>query len=548
MPEPRVRPRRIDGPLPARLALAWLLALSSTLACGGDDGQAEGGSDDGTSDTTGDPPPRPIFSEPASGRLSLVATRTEDLTLAVQNIEPGRTELVVDDRSFGSLPNGSSEGSLQGDTLTLHLRGSMVSGKHRILLRTSSQVESEIVEVEITAELEVSPVAPAPVPTPLAGTRVLAFGDGTDALLLVLDAHELGPRLHLVARGESGWDLAGARTVAASGLVLGAQERALPAAALRYDHTPTDPGRVRVAFRAGPAGDRIDLLDLPWDAATPPIGVEYEPQATLTVADALAGRPAEWAQLGRPWLVADLVLAELWAPLDVEAARPGDRALVWSRVHPEGLGIDAAQRISVHADLVDLDRLGPALDRASAEANGPSIFTIRADQHQALVLEHDPTGGVRVRPSVLDGRDHTFSFVDLPLATVVGALGSRSVAGITASPSGRARVALMDDLGENGQQDTSLDDDELPSFDQVTGELAPTNVGGLAVFLVPYGPDLPVHAIYSAGANVRVTPLPELRCDSVAAAPTPDPGGEVPLACALDGMVQLGTLSTAPGS
>lgn len=526
------------------------LGLALTLACGSDDGMAEGG-EDSSSDTEGEAPIRPIFSEPASGRLSLVATRTEDLVLAVQNVEPGRTDLVIDGRSLGPLVGGSGAGTLDGEALTLRLRGAMVSGSHHMLLRTnraSGVSESEMIEVAIAAELEVMPVATTATPSELEGTRVLAFGEGSDALLIALHEHALGPRLHLVPRGELGWDVAGTRTVLAPELVLGPDERALPVAALRYGRTEDDAGRVRVAFRAGPSGERIDLLDVPWDAAMPPVGLDPGPQTSLLAIDALAGRPAEWAQLGRPWLMADLVLAELWAPLDVESERPGDRALVWSRVHANGRGLDPAQRVSVRADLVDLDRLGPALDRLSAAASGPAIFSIRADQHQPLVLEHDPAGGVRVRPTVIDPRERTFSYVTLPLATVVGAFGSRSVAGVTAIASGRARMALMDDLGEGGVAETSLSDDDLPAFDQVTGELAPTSVHGVIVFLVPYGPELPVHAIYSSGANVHVTPLTELRCDSVAVAATPDAGGVVPLACAVDGIVHLGALDTSLGT
>jgi hypothetical protein len=522
-----------------------LLGLALTLACGGDDGKAEGGSDDGASGTSGEGPGMPSFSEPASGRLSLPATRIDDLVLAVRDVEPGHTELVIDDHGLGPLGEESSVGALEGEALRLPVRGSMISGKHHMLMRTRSPSgvsDSEIIEVEIIAELEAVPVASATMPTGLDGTRVLALGEGRDALLLVLHAHELDPRLHLVGRGESGWDLYDERTVAAPGLALAPGERVLPVAALRYGRTDDDPGRVRVAVRAGVPGTHIELLDMAWDAATPAV----EPVASLTASDALAGRPAEWAELGRPWLAGELLLAELWAPLDVESPRPGDRALVWSRVHDQGQGLDGAQRVAVRPDLVDLDRLGPALDRVSTERGGPTLFTIRADQHQPLVLEPDPTGGVRVRPTVADGNDRTFSFVDLPLATVVGAFGARTVAGVTTTSSGRMRVALVDDLGQGGSKETSLSDDDLPSFDQITGELAPASVGGLTVFLVPYGPELPVHAIYTAGAAVRVVSLTELRCDSVAVAGNPDPGGEVPLACARDGELWLGTLNAMP--
>jgi hypothetical protein len=202
--------------------------------------------------------------------------------------------------------------------------------------------------------------------------------------------------------------------------------------------------------------------------------------------------------------------------------------------------------VSVGAALVDLDRLGPALDRIAAEAGTPTLVTIRADQHQPLVLEHDPTGGLRVRSTVLDGTERSFSFVDLPLATVVGAFGSRTIAGLTTTSSGRMRVALVDDIGDEGLHETSLGDEDLPPFDEVTGELALGSVAGITVFLVPYGPELPVHVVHTAGSRVDVTPLPELRCDAVALAPTPDADGELPLACTLDGELFTGTLGAMP--
>lgn len=520
-----------------------LLGLVGGPACGGDDAGVESGSDDASAGTTGEGLVPPSFGEP-SEILMLLTTRTDDVVIGVGGVEPGRTDLVIDGHSFGPL-QGASEGRFEDGSLVLHVRGAMVEGVHRMLLRTSDAtgvVESEPVEVRLVAEGDAALVTSPPAASGLAGTRVLALGEGPDAVLVVLELHALGPRLHLVPRGETGWDVEGARTVAAPGLSLAADERVLPVAALRHGSVDGDAGRVRVAYRAGAPGTRIELIDVAWDAAAP----EVAPQVSLTVAAALAGRPAEWSELGRPWLMADLLIAELWAPLDVESPRPGDRSLVWSRVHDDGPALDDPQPVRVRTELVDLDLLGPALDRVATEAGAPPIVGIRVDHHQPLVLEHDPTGGLRPRPTALDGTDRTFSFSDLPLATVAGAFGSRTVAGLTTSSSGRMRVAAIDDLGDTGLTSTSLGDDDLPPFDQVTGELAPGSLAGLSVFLVPYGPQLPVHAVHTAGDAVRITPLPELHCDAVALAPTPDGPNELPLACALDGEVWIATLTAMP--
>lgn len=537
------RPRR------ARARGTWALGLVlAVAACGADDAPADAGSDDVHEPDPDDEPFAPLFSEPASGRLALSTTRTDDVVLEVKGVVPGRTSLVLDGQSLGPLgEEGSSVGALVDGALVLHVRGALVEGTHRMQLRNADPdalVESDAVEISLIAEVDASPTAGPLTASGLPAQRLLALGEGRDALLVALEADATGVRLHLVPRGDAGWDVDGARTVAAPGLEPSAGERVLPVAALRYDRTDDDDGRVRVAYRVGAPGTSVALLDAAWDdaaAASPRVDA-------LSLEAALGGRAAEWAELGRPWLAADLLVAELWAPLDVESPRPGDRALVWSRVQALGAAIDPPQRVVVRADLVDLDQLGPAVDPVAAAAGAPPIVGVRIAHHQPLVLEPDPTGGLRPRPTVLPDTDRTFAFVDLPLATVVGAFGSRTVAGVTAAASGRLRLARLDDLGDGGIEPTTLGPDDLPPLDQVTGELAPGVVGGLAVFLVPYGAEQPVHALHSDGAAIRITPLPDLRCDAVALAP-PDPHDpaavEVPLACALDGEAWLGALSVA---
>lgn len=542
-------------PRPAARARSTALGLALALglgACGGDDGSGTG--TDETGSTGGDEPvPSPAFSEPVSGKLSLLATRTTDVVLKVTGVVPGRTELVIDGQGLGPLGPEALAGRLTPDILTLHVRGALVAGRHALLMRIvgpEGVAESKTIDVEIERDLSVVPALEPMIPTELGARRLLAVGRGDDALLVVLD-DGTGPEpvLHLLPHGADGWDLEGRRTVAVPGLALDPAARVLPAAALRLHRTDDDPGRVRVAWRVGAPGERIDVLEVAWDDAT----AEVAPLASLALHDALAGHAAEWAELGRPWLLADVLLAELVAPVDAEAPRPGDRALVWTRLRPDpatptGLVLDAPQRAAVRTERVDLDRLGPALDRVSDDLHGPPTVTIRADQHQPLVLEHDPAGGVRVRPTVVDGRDRSFSHADLPLATVVGAFGARTVAGVTARASGRMRVTTIDDLGDGGVDEASLGTDDLPALEQVTAELAVSVVGGLPVFLVPFGAQAPVHAVYSTGSVVRIEVLEGLDCDAVALAPRPDPDGAVALACARDGHLHLGALVPTPAS
>ncbi|MEM9456024.1 MAG: hypothetical protein AAGF11_17720 [Myxococcota bacterium] len=530
--------------------LAMALGLT---ACQDDGGNAEAGADEDSADPEQDSgmegPPRPSFSEPASGELRLSTTREDDVVLTVEGVIPGLTELWIDGQSLGSLPGAgarsSTIGRLDADALRLFVRGSMLPGRHLMFMRTADvtgQSDSEQIIVDIDVGETQAPIAFEPAPSALLGERVMIDGTGDDALLVLFEAAPSGPLLHLVPSNDEGWDPAGVRTVSAPGLTLAPGEPALPASAVRRGSGDGDAGRVRIAWRVGLPGARVDVVDADWDTLDPTV----EPVVSMTVEQALAGQPAEWAQLGRPRLLADLLVVELWAPVDAESPRPGDRAVVWSRLNADTVELQAPQRLSVGPDRIDLDRLGPVVDRASIEHGGPPLVGVRADQHEPLVLEVDPAGGLRPRVTVLDGRRRTFNFVDFPLATIVGAFGSRTVAGIIVEATGRLRVGLLDDLGEGGFEDFSLGEGDLPAFGRLSGEIAPGVLTGMSVFLVPYGRASPVQAIYTTGDEIEVSPLSDVHCDSVALAATPVGDGEVPLACAIDGEIRLGMLWAEP--
>ncbi|MEX1368564.1 MAG: hypothetical protein AB1Z98_35875, partial [Nannocystaceae bacterium] len=464
-------------------------------------------------------------------------------------IRVGVTELVLDGISLGPLGEGAAEGRLEISALRLFVRGSMVPATHRMMMRTADATgsrESEIIIVDINADRNLVPVVSLDDTAALVGDRVLVFGHGDRALLLVHEPTPGGPRLHLVPRGkdEGGartWASDEVRTVAVPGLVAGSGPRSLglPVAALRHERPADDQPRVRVAWRVDQPGTRIDLLDAPWET----VDEQAVASASLTVEQARAERPAEHAELGRPWLLPDRLLAELYAPRDVEAPRPGDRSVVYARIHGDGETIDAPQLVAVGTGLVDLDRLGAAADPIAARAGRPAPFTLRADQRLPLVLDLDAAAGVlTARPSSVPGPDLEPLQTDVPLVTVTGAFGSRAVAGLRAESGGRMQVASFDDLGGSVEVQT-VSEEALPDLAQVSGEIAPGSVAGLTVFLVPFGPELPVHVVVMVGDEPEVVPLPELRCDSVALAPDSEPDA-LPLACARDGEVWLGTLAT----
>ncbi len=521
------------------------LALGTTMPGCREDPASDPTRDDAGSESGDEGPPRPSFAEPASGRIDVPSDRREDLVLMVTGVVPGQTELVIDGQGMGPLHDESRVGRLEATSLRLHVRGSLVPGQHRMYLRTadaSGVAESEIVDITISTNLVIQPAATLDQAGALIGDRVVAIGHDADAMLLAIQTTDDEPRLHLAPWTDDGWDAAAARTLSLPGLVLDPQQRLIPVSALRRARVDDGPGRVRVAWRVDRPGTRIDLLDVAWEMAN--VGVE--PQLSLTLEDALGGRAAEWAQLGRPWLLADQVLASLHAPTDVESPRPGDRAVVSARIEGDAVELAPPQRVTRGTDEADLDALGPGIDRIAAMSGRTAPVSLRSDQHQPLALEHDAASGVlRFAPTEVDGRERSLSLVDIPLATIVGAFGSRTVAGATLDAGGgRMQVVLIDDLGDGGIDSFSLATGDVPALGEATGALVPGVVDGVTVFLLPFGSLQPVYAIYTAGTSVRTRALSELWCDSVALAPMEAADGTVPLACALDGEVSLGRLSS----
>lgn len=525
--------------------MALVLPLLVAQACGGDDNPsstsdaAEGGSEESGG------PPHPSFTEPASGRVLFPTTRTSDLTLSVIGILPGITEVLIDGHSFGPLGEGSAIGELDSNELILHVRGSMVAGDHGLSLRTADSTgddESAVVAVEIGPTLGQLPEVSIDQDTGLPAQRLLVMGDGDDAVLIALDASADPPRLHLIPRTQDGWDPDARRTVVLPGLVLDANERMLPVAAQRYDQSADDAGRARVAWRVGAPGTRVDILDERWEA----LAETAPPSTSLTLDEAVGTQPFEWAELGRPWLLGDRLLVELLAPRDVESPRPGDRSLVHAKVQPRADGLDPPQRLSIGSELVDVDALGPAIDTIAAATGRPAPISIRVDRTQARLVELDPTSGfLRVRDTEIAAGTDDLAFATLPVASVVGAFGSRTTAGVSTQSGGRVRLSFMDDSGGNGLRSTSLPAKELPDFPLISGEVAPGSVDGLTVFLVPYGDAAPLHVVYAVGNIAEYTTVDALACGSVAIANAPLLNtASTAFACTRDGTLWLGTLTT----
>jgi hypothetical protein len=478
----------------------------------------------------------PDFSEPASGRLDVPLSRVEDVALAVLGIVPGNTRLNIDGRTRGSLDASDPVGSLSADTLTLRLRGAMVAGVHTMVLANSGgeePLDSRTIEVHL------APVASPPVLVaemvgePVLGTGVLAAGAADRSVLAILDdTIAEAPVLVVAPRAWAGWDLEAARRVSIPGYRRGPEETGL-AIAVQRTAAGDDPedDRLRVAWRVGMPGTAIDLLEEAWTSADETtIGVR-----AFDLDPAVLGA-YEHAELDRPALVGDTLVAEALAATDIEAPRPGDRTLLHARLSGAPVAIGGAARI-VLGDRLDLDAIGPVLDPASVEVGGAPLLGARLDGRTPIVLEADPVHGrLSARPTITDGTSRALAGVEGPLASVVGAFGSRSVAGLFAGDPGRVRLVEIDDWGPGGTREHSLGPDALPDPQTATGDLAVGLVAGTAVWLVPYGADVPVHAVIGGGEEPVVQRIDALHCATIAVGFDPrDPGAPLHLACATGG-------------
>lgn len=495
--------------------------------------------------TTGDaePPPEPVFTEPASGRIDVPASRVEDVAIGVAGIVPGNTLLFVDGLVRGESMEGDPLGTLDGDALTIRLRGAMVPSVHLLQLSNSGGDEPLLSSV---LEAHVLPVDAPPTLVVEAsgatrpGRAVVASGAGATSLLAVLDdTAPQAPVLAIAPLGDDGWDLDSARTIAIPGYRREPGERGLAVAVARVGPIGEPAERLRVAWRVDDPGTAIHFVDTSWadppDAPAAWVAFDLDP-------DVLG--PYEHAELGRPAIAGDTIVAEAIAATDVESPRPGDRMLVQARLSGVPAVVTDASRVTI-GDRQDLDAIGPVLDARNVEIGGPPLLGARLDRRVPIVFEVDPVHGrLALRPSRDDGRSRALSGVVGPLSMVVGALGSRRVVGHVPGDPGRMRLVEIDDYSGGDVREHSLAADALPDPDDATGDAAVVAIAGFAVWLVPYGSDAPVHAIVTGTETPTVQPLDDLHCDQIAAAFDPrEPGGgrEVALACASGG----GEITTA---
>lgn len=515
----------------------WAVLVALALGCRPDDGGGTGGdtdSDDTTTGSTGEIPD-PTFLNPAVGEFVVLSTQHVPRELVVGNITPGNTKLLVDGQSVGTLGPGSALGELTDERLTLFLHGALTSGTHTLRL-TSDASDGPRYSSELTMIVEAPEDKPPRLRADLAADA-LAAGDGLvtagSGPGSVLGVYTAGPeptlRLHLA--GLDGWLPLPLVEVGLEGHVLDNMSLG-PSIGLHLAPSEGDVvAALTVAYRRGLPGDAVVTRDV---TVAPELAVR-PPQIAIDRDDPLFAT-AEYAALGRPFLLGRAVIAEFTAAADSELPHPGDRGLALVRRRTDGSWAPPV-RVATSAPL-DLDGVGPVLDLAApAQVTGLSV---RVARRLAGVLTLTDAGAAQIS-FALD--DITLPAADpCVLTTIASSFGSRTVA--VAARDG-LRLAF---LGTSGDPLSEVPDlpVELPDV-PATAAPAAAVILGFSTFLVPYGDAAPVHVVRGDGAQMYVEPLnvPEpMHCRAVALLPAADPA--LPFACLTDGLVRVGVLAVDP--
>lgn len=515
-----------------------LLTILGLAACHADPGDATGS--DESSGSTGAAEPSPAFLNPALGGFRVAADQLEPELLVVQNIEPGVTQVLIDELASPVLGPDSPFGALTEDSLTLLLRGALVAGEHTLQLLTPSK-DGPRYSVRLTMQITAPDAATRPTftaeldPTPIAtGTALVASGGGASNLLGVLGQGATDLEVRLFRAGPEGWSAADPVVIPLEGHVPEDMSWIPAVSAIAFPEPDGPPRRMRVAYTVGLPAAAIATRDV----ALNPDPIVLDPVTAFDLPTALAGASVEWAAFGRPALLGHTLLAELTAAADAELAHPGDQRLVASFWRGEELSWAPPQRIGT-AIPTDLDSLGPAPVLWDISGTSSPSLSLRLGGAFPGVLTVSDNGAISITTppvnSPLDVRG------EIALATILSDFGSRTVAAIDTR--GRFSLSLLDTSRGNAARRISPKAADLGDA-AATGPLAPGVGRGFPFFLVPHGDAAPVGVIVSDGESSFVQSIADLHCDAVALAVTlagNDPElAVVPLACLSNGEVRLG--------
>ncbi|WAS92142.1 hypothetical protein [Nannocystis punicea] len=535
--------------LPRGLLRPAVLALSAgllSLGCRPDGGPMDEGtgSETGTgSDSDTGEVPDPGFLNPALGAFNVASTQHVPKDIVVQKITLGNTQLLIDGQTAGTLGLGSALGELTGDRLRIFLHGALAVGTHTLQLASHTPDGPRF-----SAELTMNVTAPdTPLPQVWAeldpeprdgGAALLLSGAGPDTLLGVL-AGGIDPTLRLYRVQEGTWPEMPILETSLQGHVPETMALGPGVAAAALPPTPgSDIAVVRVAYRRGVPGDAVVTRDITL-APEPNIG------PLQTAVDLSAGlfRDAEFAALGRPFLLGDVLFAEFLAADDAETAHPGDRGIAYVRRSSDRSNWSIPERVPT-AKPLDLDALGPAL--SLPHLNLGAGISVRLGQRLTGLLTLSDAGAALISAP---GED-----VDLLpgapaiLSTISSSLGARTVAAVT--PDRGVGIAFLGTSGKPKNTVVNVPADKLPDA-RLTAQPGAGVVLGYSAFLLPYGDAAPVHLVLGDGMRTYVIPLdgPEpLSCRSVVLMPSLDGNRDepiVPLACLQGDSLRIGALKAS---
>ena len=526
--------------------LAGLLACL-VCACHPGPGEDDDTGSDETTGAAGKVVLTPAFLNPATGSFRVASDQTEPEVLTVRNIVPGVTQVLIDGYSLGTLDGPNPIGTLDDDTLTLHIQGALLAGNHSIQLLTSSP-QGPLYSVELDMEIVAPKAMVAPTwsvtqdPTLVAtGTHLFATGADLGGLLALLGPGEPDPQLTLYRADASGWSTADPIVLPLEGHVLQAMSFAPAVSALAaLEPGAAAPRRARVAYSLGLPGAAIATRDIQID----PSPIVLDPVIAFDLAAALGDTQLEYAAFGRPVVLGNTLVAELHAAADAEQPHPGDHRLVASFWRGEDLGWTAPQQIGT-ATPSDLDALGPAPVLTDLAMHASTTLSVRFGGAFPALLDLRDTGAISLTSPALTGPLDVTG--DISLATILGGFGGRTVAAVDRH--GRVSLSLLETTNGGPPRQISPNPSTLP-LAPATGSLA-AGVGlGFPFFLIPYGDAAPVHLVTSDGDRSYTQALADLHCDALALALTlagnAPQQAALPLACLKDGELRLATLHIEP--
>lgn len=485
----------------------------------------------------------PAFVDPGSGVLPIRADSRLAANLGVIEVILGQTHLTIDGRPVVLAGERTDTAALDLETAELRFDGAMVAISHELGLLvqgtaglvTSAEV---IVSVDPSPALEngllvtldeeqaTTATEVSYVPGPI-GHFAFVDPDGADAAL----------RIMTVDGGEA--DTATIRstslTAAYAPAEAGPTNRA-PVATRLYTEGEGEEAQqfVRAVWTQGPGKQQLAtrVLDL-GDASSTAV------ETFLTTEHPSLG-VNEWARFDHPVLSANnLLVATRFAP-DVETSGPGSRGIMVVPWPTHATSPGTPQRLAPNP-LRDVSNLSTVVDLVALRAGRPAnAIAARFDQATPTLVIEDPlTGSVG-----FDGADPLLDLPnitgdDLQLATVLGSLGSRTLA--TFGPD-RFEVVLVDASASlRGEIANQIGADDLDPA-TISGAVGATSLAGYPVFLVPRG-EMEMVAVYSDGVAVQRVSL-GISCDqaAVSAGLTENVEGKAALVCIQGDQARMGTI------